>query len=73
MSLSSPVIENEWVEVKNKKSEVWNYYLKSMKNPLVKCKKCNKILRCVDSSTSSIRRHLTNVHSMKIVDKPETK
>lgn len=45
-------------------SEVWNYFNK--KGDIAICKKCPKSLSCKGSTTSSLIRHLTNVHKINI-------
>uniref|UniRef100_A0A2A4J3N7 BED-type domain-containing protein n=2 Tax=Heliothis virescens TaxID=7102 RepID=A0A2A4J3N7_HELVI len=46
------------------KTSVWHYFLRARDKVSAKCKKCQKILKCVGGSTSGLQKHLKNVHQI---------
>lgn len=48
------------------KSSVWYHFLRAKDKNEAKCRKCNKILRTLGGSTSGLRKHLKNVHSVNL-------
>lgn len=48
-------------------SSVWNYYTRNKQKPgEAVCCKCKKLLKCVGSSTSSLRSHLRKIHAVNL-------
>ena len=54
----------QFSEAKNKRSEVWNYFLVDSTGKTVKCKKCSKIIYNV-KNPSYLANHLWSHHRIK--------
>ena len=58
--------KGEWFQPSNK-SGVWEYFKKNIKdNKKVQCTICGKTMNH-DKATSTLRRHITNVHDRRIL------
>lgn len=59
----------EFQEVINKSGDttsVWHHFLRNKDKSNAKCKICQKILKSSGGSTSSLQKHLTKIHNIKL-------
>ena len=49
----------------SRRSKVWQHFLRHTKET-AECKKCNKTLKCIGGSTSTLNAHIKNVHGINI-------
>ncbi|CAH0731393.1 unnamed protein product, partial [Brenthis ino] len=47
-------------------TSVWHYFLRNKNKNEAKCKTCQKVLKSAGGSTSSLLRHLKNIHTVNI-------
>ncbi|CAK1589759.1 unnamed protein product [Parnassius mnemosyne] len=48
------------------KSSVWHHFLRNKNKSEAKCKLCQKILKSAGGSTSSLEKHLKNIHKINL-------
>lgn len=44
----------------------WHYFLRNKSKSEAKCKTCHKVMKATGGSTSSLQRHLKNLHKIDI-------
>ena len=55
----------------SKRSKIWQHFLRQTKET-AECKKCNKTLKCIGGSTSSLSAHIINVHGINISEESDS-
>ncbi|KRZ74454.1 hypothetical protein T10_12097, partial [Trichinella papuae] len=61
-------MDSEWIEIKNRRSGVWkHFWIHKNDGSLLKCRHCKREFT-KHSSTTSVRYHVTHVHSLKVDD-----
>lgn len=48
------------------KALIWQHFLRAKDKNSSKCKICNKVLKTSGGSTSTLHKHLKNVHDKKV-------
>ena len=67
---STPSRTKKWFRPPTARSIVWKHMQHDEKKTLVKCDHCPRTFKFNTGGTSTLRRHLNNVHRLNLVEDP---